>query len=166
MRETKAAFAGRTIRSLKNIQYRYLEDYGYRYILKLSQKSTTLNYRKKMFGRLDTKKIRNSDFLSIPYNKPTREYRKPKFKSGNRICISRYDLPFRKVYKPKYTQEVFEIVALSSKKPPTFTIEDRQDEIIRGIFYRKELIKVILQRNCLQNSWFQIHLRNYFQTIH
>ena len=28
MSETKAAFAERTIRSLKNILYRYMEDYG------------------------------------------------------------------------------------------------------------------------------------------
>ena len=30
MRETKAAFAERTIRSLKNIAYRYMEDFGYK----------------------------------------------------------------------------------------------------------------------------------------
>ena len=30
MRETKAAFAERTIRSLKNILYRYMEDFGYK----------------------------------------------------------------------------------------------------------------------------------------
>ena len=35
MSETKAAFAERTIRSLKNILYRYMEDFGYKYIHKL-----------------------------------------------------------------------------------------------------------------------------------
>ena len=30
MSETKAAFAERTIRSLKNILYRYMEDFGYK----------------------------------------------------------------------------------------------------------------------------------------
>ena len=35
--ETKAAFAERTIRSLKNNLYRYMEDYGYKYIHKLPQ---------------------------------------------------------------------------------------------------------------------------------
>ena len=39
--------------------------------------------------------------------------------------------------------EVFEIVATSSGKPPTYTIKDEQGEIIRGKFYQKELIKVI-----------------------
>ena len=37
MSETKAAFAERTIRSLKKILYRYMEDFGYKYIHKLPQ---------------------------------------------------------------------------------------------------------------------------------
>ena len=43
MSETRAAFAERTIRSLKNILYRYMEDNGYKYIHKLTQIVTTLN---------------------------------------------------------------------------------------------------------------------------
>ena len=43
MSETKAAFAERTIRSLKNKHYRYMEDNGYKCIHKLSQVVTTLN---------------------------------------------------------------------------------------------------------------------------
>ena len=46
MSETKAAFAERTIRSLKNILYRYMEDYGYKYLHKLPQFITTLNSRR------------------------------------------------------------------------------------------------------------------------
>ena len=46
MSETKAAFAERTIRSLKNILYRYMEDYAYKYIHKLPQFITTLNSRR------------------------------------------------------------------------------------------------------------------------
>ena len=43
MSETKAAFAERTIGLLKNIHYRYMEDYGYKYIHKLRQFIATLN---------------------------------------------------------------------------------------------------------------------------
>ena len=42
MSETKAAFAERTIRSLKNMHYRYMEDNGYKYFHKLSQFVRTL----------------------------------------------------------------------------------------------------------------------------
>ena len=138
-----AAFAERTIRSLKNILYRYMEDNGYKYIHKLIQFITTLNSPKNCSIDLIPKNIKKSDFLTILYSKPLREFRKPKFKLGDRVGISKYDLPSRKGYKPQFTKEVFEIVAISSRKPPTYTIKDEQDEIIRGKNYQKELIKVI-----------------------
>ena len=143
MSDTKAAFAERAIRSLKNILYRYMEDNGYKYIHKLTQFVTTLTSRRNCSIDLIPKNVKNSDFLSILYSKPLREFREPQFKIGDRVRISKYDLPFRKGYKPQFKQEVFEIVAISSRKPPTYTIKDEQDEIIRGKIYQKELIKVI-----------------------
>ena len=119
MSETKAAFAERTIRSLKNIHYRYMEDNGYKYIHKLTQFVTTLNSRRNCSIDLIPKNVKTSDFLCILYSKPIREFKKPQFKIGDRVRISKYDLPFRKGYKPQCTQEVFKIVAISSRKPPT-----------------------------------------------
>ena len=116
MSETKAAFAERTIRSLKNILYRYMEDNGYKYIHKLTQFVTTLNSRRNCSTDLIPKNVKNFDLLSILYSKPLREIRKVKFESGDRVRISKYDLPFRKRYKPQLTKEVFEIVPISSKK--------------------------------------------------
>ena len=81
--------------------------------------------------------------MSILYSKPLRELKKPTFKNDDRVRISKYDFPFRKHYKPQFTREVFEIVAIATKKPPTYTIKDEQDEIIQGKFHQKELIKVI-----------------------
>ena len=143
MSETKAAFAERTKRSLKNILNRYMGDNGYKYIHKLTQFVTTLNSLRNSPIDLIPKNVENSDILSILYSKPLREFRKPKFKIGDSVRISKYDLPFRKGYKPQFTKEVFEFVAFSSRKPPTYTIKDEQDEIVRGKFYQKELIKVI-----------------------
>ena len=81
--------------------------------------------------------------MSILYSKPLREVKKPTFKTGDRVRISKCDLFFRKGYKPQFTGEVFEIVAIATKKPPAYTIKDEPDEINRGKFYQKELIKVI-----------------------
>ena len=63
MSETKAAFAERTMRSLKSILYRYMEEYGYKYIHKLSQFVTTLISGKNYSIVLILKKIKNSDFF-------------------------------------------------------------------------------------------------------
>ena len=143
MSETKAAFAERTIRSLKNILYRYMEDFGYKYIHKLPQFITTLNSTRNSSIDMRPNAVKNCDSMSILYSKPLREFQKPTFKIGDRVRISKYDLPFSKGYKPQFTREVFEIVAIATRKPPTYTIKVEQDEIIHGKFYQKELIKVI-----------------------
>ena len=95
MSETKAAFAERTIRSLKKILYRYMEHNGDKYIHKLTQFVTTLNSRRNCSIELIPQNVKNSDFLSILYSKPLREIRKPQFKIGDRVRFSEYDLPFR-----------------------------------------------------------------------
>ena len=96
-----------------------MEENGYNYIPKMTQFVTTLNFRRSCSIDLISKNVKISDFLSILYSKPLREIRKPKFKIGDRVRISKYDLPFRRGYTPQFTQEVLEIVAISSRKPPT-----------------------------------------------
>ena len=140
MSETKAAFAERTIRSLKNILYRYMEDFGYKYIHKLPQFITTLNSKRN--SSIDMRTVKNCDFMSILYSKPLREFKKPTFKIGDRVRFSNYDSAFRKGYKPQFTRKVFEVLAIATRNPPTYTIKDEQGQVIQANFYRKELIKV------------------------
>ena len=144
MSETKATFGERTIRSLKNILYRYIEEFGYQYIHKLSQFVKILNPRKTRPINMVPNKVKNSDFMSIFYGKPIREFPPPKFAIGDKVRISKIDLPFRKGNKPQFREETFEIVALASRKPPAYnTIKDNQNLVIRGKFYEKEMIRVI-----------------------
>ena len=103
MSETKAAFDECTIRSLKNILYRYMEGFGYKYIQKLPQFITTLNSRKHSSIDMRPNTVQNWDFMSILYSKILREFKKPTFKLGDRVRISKYDLPSRKGYKPQFT---------------------------------------------------------------
>ena len=69
MSETKAAFAERTIRSLKNILYRYMEDFGYKYIHKLPQFINTLNSRRNCSIDMRPNTVKNCDFMSVLYSK-------------------------------------------------------------------------------------------------
>ena len=89
MSETKAAFAERTIRSLKNILYRYMEDFGYKYIHKLPQFIATLNSRRNSSIDIRPNTVKNCDFMSVLYSKPLREFKKPTFKVGDRVRISK-----------------------------------------------------------------------------
>ena len=118
MSETKVPFAERTIRSLKNILYRYMEDFGYKYIQKLPQFITTLNSRRNSSIEMRRNTVKNCDFMSVLCSKLLREFKKPTFKIGDRVRISKYHLPFCKGYKPQFTREVFEIVAIATRKPP------------------------------------------------
>ena len=65
MSETKAAYAERTIRSLKILLYRYMEDNGYKYIHKMTQYE-----QKELLDRLDTKECKEFR-LSVHYVQQT-----------------------------------------------------------------------------------------------
>ena len=90
-------------------------------------------------------KVKDSDFMSILYGKTKREFPPPKFAIGDKVRISKNDLLFRKCYKPHFTEELFEIVALACRKPPTYTTKDNQNLVTRGKFYEKEIIRVICE---------------------
>ena len=62
-----------------------MEDNGYKYINNLTQLVTTLNSRKNCSIDLIPKNVKNSEFLSILYNKPLREFRKPQLKNWRQI---------------------------------------------------------------------------------
>ena len=102
---------------------------------------TTLNSRRNYFVDLIPKNVRNSDVLSILYSRPLWEFRKPKFKIGGRLRISKYNLPFRKSYKPQFTQEVFKNVAVCSRKPPTYSTKDEHMRLSAVFFIGKSWSK-------------------------
>ena len=91
MSETKGAFEERTIRSLKNILYRYMEGYGYKYVHKILQFIATKNFRNNLSIYMNSNDVKNSDFMLILHSKALREYKKPKFGIGDRVRISKWD---------------------------------------------------------------------------
>ena len=98
MSETKAAFAQHAIRSLKNFLYRYMEGFGYKYKHKIPQFITTSNSRRNSSTDMRPNTVKNCDFMSVLYIKPSREFKEPTFKIGERVRVSKYDLPFHKGY--------------------------------------------------------------------
>ena len=114
-----------------------MEDFGDKYIHKLPQFITTLNSRRNSSIDMRPNNVKNCDFMSLLYSKSLREYKKPIFKTGDRVRISKYDLPFRKGYKPQFTGEVFEIVAIATKKPPTYTIRTSKVRLFKANFIKK-----------------------------
>ena len=108
---------------------------------KFQQLVSTLNYRRNRSIGKSPRDVKKSDFLSILYNKSFKKYTKPNFKIGITFRISKNDIPFRKVYKPQFTDEVFEISLISTKKPPRYIINHLEKEEILEKFYENELGK-------------------------
>ena len=97
----------------------------------------------KQFDRYETQYRKELRLLSILHSKALPEFKKPTFKTGDRVRILKFDLPFRKSYKPRFTGKFFEIVEIATRKPPRYTLKDEEEDIIQGKFYRKEPIKVL-----------------------
>ena len=64
---------------------------------------------------------------------------KPKFYVGDYVRIPKTELPFRKGYTQVFADEVFEIAAIPTVSPATYSLIDEEKEEISGKFYEKEL---------------------------
>ena len=65
--------------------------------------------------------------------------RKPAFKVGDRVRISKYKRKtFDKGYTPNWTEEVFVVDGVQWTNPITYKIRDLNGELIKGTFYREE----------------------------
>ena len=93
-----------------------MENYGSKNVHNIPQFIATKSSRNIRSIDMKPNHVKNSDFRSILYSKPLREYKKPKFGIGDRVRVSKYDLPFMKVYKPQFTLEIFGTVAIATRK--------------------------------------------------
>ena len=145
--DKKAAYAERAIRSLKNILYRFLEERDtYRYLPKLQSFVQTLNSRFNRSTGIAPKHVSNRDVLGILTRSFFKRnlYKTPKYKIGDYVRISKQDIPFRKGYKPQFTTQIFKIVAIATRCPPTYRIQDKDGQVILGKFYENELIEYLI----------------------
>ena len=147
--ETKAQIVERFNRTLKNKMWKYFtETNSHKWVNIIDKlinncrnsyhrsiKMTPIEARlpeneEKVYNNL----YKNTDFVS---NK------KPKFKIGDKIKITKYRNIFRKGYLPNFTEEIFIIKEVLLTNPITYIITALDGEQIYGSFYEQELIKVI-----------------------
>ena len=76
-----------------------------------------------------------SDYLKQKYNKFS-------FKIHDKVRLSKLRTTFKRGYLPVYTVEIFKIADRLSTLPPTYKIIDQNGEILKGSFYKRELVKV------------------------
>ena len=136
MKETKAAFAKRTIRSLKK---NTLPFYGGIWIQVHSQ-IVSIRYNpvfQKLFNRFDSKKVKKSEFMSILYRKPRREFIKSKFKIGDNV---RNSMSSRSNIGHSFCKNFLKTLQFLPENLQKTQKKDEQDEFICGKYYEKELV--------------------------
>ena len=161
--ESKSAIAERYVRTVKNILYKFFEEYGScRYIPHLQKFVKLINSRVHSTIGMPSDKVSEKDVKRlITMNSPhafdearigrknlnikrrTRS-RQQKFKKGQSVRLSYQRKPFDKGYKQRFTDELFTVcrvsVPRSKFEPITYVLKDKENEEILGRFYASELV--------------------------
>ena len=163
--ETKANYAERVIRSLKNLMYRYMfHNQTHRYINVLQDLVRNYNSRPhRSLGNRTPKSVQPNeallwksmyiDSLKPKQKKKQKATRLPqqfRYKVGDLVCISYQRHPFERDYQEKWTEEVFVINSRQRHEGiPVYKLKDWNGEEIKGTFYQLELQKVNKSNNSL-----------------
>lgn len=70
------------------------------------------------------------------------DYKKPKFKVGDHVRLSKYKHIFEKGYTPNWGVEIFTIDEVQRTKPTTYKLKDARNVPVAGGVYEYELLKV------------------------
>lgn len=167
--ETKANYAERVIRTMKNLMYRYfMKNRTYRFVNVLQDLVESYNNRphRSLGGNApatvnqgNADEIRLDAYLSgrktksdplkmnlLKSKKTTKKRVKPffKLKVGDTVRISQLKHPFQRDYKQKWTEEFFKVSKRYKRgKIPVYKVKDWADDPIEGTFYESELQKVV-----------------------
>lgn len=165
--ETKANYAERVIRTMKNLMYRYfMKNRTYRFINILQDLVKSYNKRphRSLGGNTpanvnkeNADEIRLESYLSgktkLDVNQSKtlgrskeKKRAKPffKFKIGDDVRLSQLKHPFQRDYQQKWTEEFFKVNERYKRgQIPVYKLKDLAGDPIEGTFYESELQKVI-----------------------
>ena len=87
-------------------------------------------------------KNKHQVFANLYSDEIYKQVKKPKFRIGDRVRISKYKRKlFDKGFTPNWTEEIFVIDDILNTKPVTYRVVDLQGETVTGSFYEPELQK-------------------------
>lgn len=146
--DKKAAVAERVIKTLKEKIYRYMHEKNtYRYVDVLQDLVTSYNnthHKSINMAPVDVTTANEGQVLKLLYGKSWEENKKtkkPQFKEGDFVRLSRVKGPFEKGYTGYWTVEIFIIdkIKMSAVPQIMYKVRDWHGEKIDGSFYAKEL---------------------------
>lgn len=152
--DTKACIAERSLRTLKGKIYKYLTYANtYRYIDVLDDIVHSYNNGYHRSIKMAPVEVNDKNILQVYKNitesqkanvkNKTKKTKRPRFKVGDYVRITKEKNVFGKGFTPNFTEELFKIKSISLRTPVVYYIEDLAGEEITGTFYEPELQKVI-----------------------
>ena len=146
--EEKSSVVERFNRTFKQMMWKmFSANNNTIYIDKIDELLKTYNssfHRSVRMAPLEASDIKNSNrvFANLYSDEIYKSVKKPKFKIGDRVRISKYKRKlFDKGFTPNWTEEVFVIDGILNTKPITYRLIDLQGETVAGSFYEQELQK-------------------------
>ena len=143
--DTKASVVERFNRTLKTKMWKY---FTYKDTLKYTNVLTDLvtSYNKTVHSTIqmaptDVKPKHHELLWQRLYEKDS-VLRKPKFKVGDTVRVSKVKGTFRKGYLANWSEEIFVVDNVKRTTPPTYGLCDLYSERLEGSFYEEELQKV------------------------
>lgn len=156
--DTKACIAERSLRTLKGRIYKYLTYANtFRYIDVLDDIVHAYNNSYHRTIKMAPVEVNDKNILQVYRNisasqmtKKLKKPKKPKFKVGDYVRITKDKNVFGKGFTPNFTEELFRITSVSLRTPVVYYIEDLAGEEITGTHYEAELQKVIRDEGAAQ----------------
>lgn len=139
----KAAIAERFNRSLKSLMFKEISLRGkYKWVDILQSLISKYNNRKHRTIKMKPNEVNITNeqhLLDTVYKKIENVKRKPKFKIGDFVRLSKYKHIFEKGYTPNWTTEIFKIRTVQPTNPTTYLLRDLDGQDINGSVYSEEL---------------------------
>ena len=156
--DSKACFAERVIRTLKNLMYRYFQrNQTYRYLEVLQ--SLVQNYNRRPHSSLPdnlspsaiTSKNEALIWKRMYVDTATAAgKRKFKFQVGDLVRLTHLKHVFQRDFQEKWTQEIFIVTSRNIREGvPVYTVQDWAKEPVEGAWYESELQKVRKDKDVL-----------------
>lgn len=139
----KAAIVERFNRTLKNKMWKMFSLRGsYKWIDILQTLVSEYNNTKHRTIKMkpdDVDEQIEEHLLNTVYDYSNRIVKKPKFKIGDFVRLSKYKHIFEKGYTPNWTTEIFKIREIKNTNPVTYLLSDVNGRLINGSVYTEEL---------------------------
>lgn len=148
--EFKASSVERFNRTLKTLMWkRFTEENTRRWVDMLDELMEEYNNRKHSSIKmtpLEATQLDKQDEQKLwqmlyenKYGDKKYQKKKPKYKIGDWVRVSRMKGIFEKGYHPNWSQEIYKIDGISNKYPFVYYLKDYNGEKIEGSFYEPEL---------------------------